>query len=152
MRAIAVVVTLLALISGAEAQTLGELTQECEQLESFWRSYPPTKNSITIPHQAGAAVCVGFMQAIIGLRSQIGLPARRGDPERNCFQTPEGKWGGGPACRPALGFCLPEGSSYNQVLAVFLAYARGHAAQWHEPAWVHFLSSQARAFPCKYAE
>jgi hypothetical protein len=148
MRAIAVVVTLLALISGAKAQTLGELTQECEQLESFWRSYPPTEGTISLPQRADAAMCFGYMQAIIGLRTSIGLPTLPGDPERKCFYTAEGKFGGGAMCRVTLGICYPKGVRANQVLAVFLAYARSHAAQWHEAAASHFRLSLMAAFPC----
>jgi hypothetical protein len=144
VRAIAVVVTLLALISGAEAQTLGELTQKCEQLESFWRSYPPTESRTPFPHQGTAGMCLGYMQAFFGLEDLIGLPD---DPHpSSCFQTTERKLGGGPKCRRTLGFCFPRGVLLNQVLAVFLAYARGHAAQWHEAASGHLHTSLMVAF------
>jgi len=57
-------------------------------------------------------------------------------------------------CRVTLGFCLPRGVRYIQVLAVFLAYARSHAAQWHQDAAPQFQLSLMAAFPCKdyYAE
>jgi hypothetical protein len=34
-------------------------------------------------------------------------------------------------------------------LAVFLAYARSHAAQWHESAGFHYIAALTAAFPCK---
>ena len=45
--------------------------------------------------------------------------------------------------------CLPKGSSYSQVLAVFLAHARSHPAQWHEHAAPQFQLALMTAFPCK---
>jgi len=131
MRAIAILVvtlTLLFLGGQAKAKSLGELKEECEELENFWRLYPATKDS-TIPAQAGAAICFGYMDAIIGLTWRIGIPSAI-DP--NCAVTTEGKVVGGPLCGHTLGICLPKGSSYSQVLAVFLAHARSHPAQWHE--------------------
>ena len=55
---------------------------------------------------------------------------------------------GGPLCGHTLGICLPKGSSYSQVLAVFLAHARSHPAQWHEGAANHFQLAMMTAFPC----
>ena len=49
-----------------------------------------------------------------------------------------------------LGICMPRGVvSYSQVLAVFLAYARSHTAQWHENAGIHYVLALGTAFPCK---
>ena len=56
---------------------------------------------------------------------------------------------GGPLCGHTLGICLPKGSSYSQVLAVFLAHARSHPAQWHEDAAPQFQLALMTAFPCK---
>jgi hypothetical protein len=52
-------------------------------------------------------------------------------------------------CHRTLGFCTPKGVSSDQALAVFLAYARSHVAQWHEEAWPHVLNSMVMAFPCE---
>jgi hypothetical protein len=139
--------TLLLLGGQAKAgDSLGELKEECEELENFWRLHPPTKDSRLIPAQVGAAICFGYMDAIIGLTWGIGIPSAI-DP--NCAVTPEGKVAGGPLCGHTLGICLPKGSSYSQVLAVFLAHARSHPAQWHEDAAIHFQLALMTAFPCK---
>jgi hypothetical protein len=149
MRAIAILVvtlTLLFLGGQANAKSLGKLKEQCEELENFWRQYPPTKDSTKIPAQVGAAICFGYMDAIIGLTMLIGIPSAI-DPD--CTVTPEGKVVGGPLCGHTLGICLPEGVSYSQVLAVFLAHARSHPAQWHEGVETHFQLAMVDAFPCK---
>ena len=131
-----VMLTLLFLGGQAKAKSLGELKVDCEELENFWRLYPPTKDSTLIPGQAGAAIRFGYMDAIIiGLGGSIGILSA---PDPNCAVTPEGKVVGGPLCGHTLGICLPKGSSYSQVLAVFLAHARSHPAQWHEDAAPQF--------------
>jgi hypothetical protein len=140
-----VTLTLLFLGQEAKAQSLGEMKQNCEQLESHWRVYPPTKDNASVPHQADAAICFGFMQAFIGLSNIIGIPSAY-DP--NCAGTPEGKVVGGPLCGHSLGICFPKGLSYSQMLAVFLAYARSHAVQWHEGAARHFQNAMMTTFPC----
>ena len=46
MRAIAIFVVMLTLLflgGQAKAKSLGELKEDCEELENFWRLYPPTK-------------------------------------------------------------------------------------------------------------
>ena len=49
MRAIAILVVMLTLLFlGGQAKaekSLGELKVDCEELENFWRLYPPTKDS-----------------------------------------------------------------------------------------------------------
>jgi hypothetical protein len=138
---------LLIPINIAKATTLGELTRRCEQLESFWRVHPSPEGQIAIPYQADPAVCFGYMQGFTDLKSLVGFPDNPNPP--SCYQTPEGKIGGGWMCHFTLGYCLPKGWSFTQILAVFLAYARGHVAQWHEEAWPHVLNSLVMAFPCK---
>ena len=151
MRAIAAMVvtlTLLFLGQGAKAQQhLGEMKQNCEQLEDFWRLYPPTKDSTPVPEPPYAAICFGYIQACVGLASMMGVPSY--NVLQECAVTAEGKVEGGPACGHTLGFCFPDGISYSQVLAVFLAYARSHAAQWHERTAQHFDQAMMTAFPCK---
>jgi hypothetical protein len=141
--------SLTLLFSGAKAkaETLGELTQECAQLESYWKTDPPTHQSTTVPNNADAAICFGHIKLFEELTSIIGVV---GDPDvSTCSVTQDGKPTGGPRCRLMLGVCTPQGVSYSQLLAVFLAYARSHAAQWHERAGFHFLSALTAAFPCK---
>jgi hypothetical protein len=140
--------TLTLLSSGTlAAGTLGELTRRCGQLESYWKIDPPTHQSTTIPDTAGAAICFGYMQTFLDLSGLIGVV---GDPDVSaCRITQEGNLTGGPRCRFMLGICLPDGVSYSQVLAVFLAYARSHAAQWHESAGFHYIAALTAAFPCK---
>jgi hypothetical protein len=123
VRAIAILVVMLTLLflgGQAKAKSLGEFKVDCEELENFWRLYPPTKDSTLIPGQAGAAICFGYMDVV-----------------------------GGPLCGHTLGICLPKGSSYSQVLAVFLAHTRSHPAQWHEDAAPQFQLAFMTAFPCK---
>ena len=108
--------------------------QNCEPLETHWRQYPPTHDGALVPDQAKAAICYGYMQAFTQLQ---GLMA--GD----CSKGP------GPNCYRALRTCIPVGVLFNQILAVFLAYARSHVAQWHEQAWSHYAVALATAFPCK---
>jgi hypothetical protein len=122
----------------ATAQTgafsLGQLASACEQLESEWRAHP---GDLTTPQGGG---CFGYIMAVY----QLGLVMSRGTDPADCSK------GWGPSCRPALNFCLPrEGRvGLNQLLAVFLDYARNHAAQWQEPASLHFMNAMAKAFPC----
>ena len=152
MRATATIVatfTLLFLGQEAKAETLGDMKQQCEQLEDYWRVYPPTKENSLIPDRAGAAICFGFMEAIIGLTGGISIPSLAASGDLHCARTDEGKIVGGPNCGHTLGICPPKFVSYSQVLAVFLAYARSHAAQWHEDAAPQFQSAMMNAFPCK---
>jgi hypothetical protein len=127
---------------GAKAQTLGSLTQQCEKLESFWRQNPSRQpNMVNIPNDADAAICYGYMSAFNGLRSLVVTPADGNKPD--CSR------GFGPTCRHTLGICVPGEATFTQGLAVFLAYARSHAPQWHEAAWQHYLTAMSQAFPCK---
>jgi hypothetical protein len=43
---------------------------------------------------------------------------------------------------------MPRVVGFNQILAVFLAYARSKVAQWHEEAASHYRLSLMVAFPC----
>lgn len=149
LRGIVFSATFTLLFSGAmaNAETLGELTQECGQLESYWKTDPPTYQSTTVPNNADAAICFGHIELLV---EWIGIIGVIGDPDVSaCSITQDGKPTGGPRCRLMLGICMPQGVSYSQVLAVFLAYARSHAAQWHERAGFHFVSALTAAFPCK---
>jgi hypothetical protein len=141
MRPIATLIVTLTLLlpgEGAKAMTtLGDMMRDCEKLESFWRLYPPTPDRMGIPNQADPAVCYGFMLAFNQLQSVIAY-----HPANDCSK------GVGPSCRHALGMCIPEGVLFNQILAVFLAYARSHVAQWHEQASSHYLLAMLAAFPC----
>ena len=134
----ALVVTLTLLVTPAGAETLEEIKQECEELESFWQHNPPNAGQYAIPDLANPAICFGYLQAIANLAG-LATGAACHDPEP-AF---------GPNCRHTLGICFPKGTTTSQVLAVFLAYARSHTAQWHEVGWPHFLSSLIAAFPCK---
>jgi hypothetical protein len=67
MRAIGILVVMLTLLflgGQAKADNLGELKEECEELENFWRLYPPTEGRMKIPSRVGAAICFGYMEAI----------------------------------------------------------------------------------------
>ena len=57
--------------------------------------------------------------------------------------------GFGPDCRPLLNICMATNVTADQILAVLLAYARSHAAQWHESVARHFYLAMVGAFPCK---
>jgi Rap1a immunity proteins len=113
--------------------------QHCEKLEVYWRQ----QRTDYLPNQLGPALCYGYILAFSALQHISGFEAT------NCYQTPEGKIVGGPKCRPILNFCVPKGVLLNQELAVFLAYARNHVAQWHESAGSHYLLAMLTAFPCK---
>jgi Rap1a immunity proteins len=145
MHAIAVLVITLILSlpsGGAKSQTLGSMTHDCEKLEIVWRASPPThgERGAFVPNDADAATCFGYMLAFAGLRQLIASPTVGA---ADCSK------GVGPQCRPALFYCPPEGVLFDQVLAVFLTYARNHPAQWHEAAWSHYLNAMVAAFPCK---
>lgn len=146
MRLVAVVVVALPFlfsIDVATATTLGELTRRCERLESFWRMHPNPEGKVIFPNQGEPAFCFGYLEAIADLGQSIEGPNK-------CYQTQDGKIGGG--CRTTLGFCIPKGATFTQGLAVFLAYARSHVAQWHEEAWPHVINSLQMAFPCQYSD
>jgi hypothetical protein len=146
--AILVVPLVVSIPSAKAATTLGELTRYCEQLESFWRMHPATESGVFAPTQWEAAICFGYLQPFVGLRGSVGLPLLPSDPQANCYSTPEGKIAGGPQCRFTLGICMPRGVRLNQILAVFLAYARSNAAHWHEEAAAYYRLSLMAAFPC----
>ena len=109
MRAIAIlVVTLTLLFLGGQAKaekSLGELKVDCEELENFWRLYPPTKDSTRIPGQAAAAICFGYMDAIIGLRENIGILSAPDQLRPNSRRQSSGR----TALRPHAGHLSPEG-------------------------------------------
>jgi Ssp1 endopeptidase immunity protein Rap1a len=140
LRGIALVAAFLFLFSleKAQAQTLGTMTRYCEKLESFWRQYPPTagEHGARLPNEAYAAICYGYMLAFIDAAQIV-------DPPNDCSH------GFGPNCRSILHICTPPVFLYDQILAVFLAYARNHTAQWHESAAVHLQAAMVAAFPCK---
>ncbi len=131
----------------ANAVTLEHMKRMCEQLESYWQRDPPTEDGAHVPDQPGAAICYGYMSAVSDLTMLVGGLGVQN--MANCYLTPQGKLSGGANCRPTLGICIPKGVSIGQVLAVFLAYARSHVAQWHEGAWTHYLLAMHAAFPCK---
>jgi len=116
--------------------SLGQLAPACEQLESEWRAHP---GDLTSPQAGG---CFGYIVAVY----QLGLVMSRDSNPADCSN------GWTSSCRPALNFCLPREGRVgpNQLLAVFLEYARSHPAQWQEPASLHFLSAMAKAFPCPH--
>jgi hypothetical protein len=142
-----VALPLLFSVNIAKAITLGELTRRCEALERFWRVHPSPEGQIAILNQIDPVFCFAYIQGITDLRGLIGFPDNPNPT--SCYRTQEGKIGGGWMCHAALGFCLPKGALSTQVLAVFLAHARSHVAQWHEEAWPHFLNAMQIAFPCK---
>jgi hypothetical protein len=76
------VVTFTLLLSGegAKAQTLELMKQNCERLESYWQLDPPSANGVSVPNQAGAAICYGLMLAFAGLRENIGFPGDAANP------------------------------------------------------------------------
>jgi Rap1a immunity proteins len=121
------------------ATTLEQMKQKCEELERFWQRDPPTSSGlINIPNQPGAAICFGYLSAMADLSWALQGTGCVG---------PEPVFG--PDCRHALQVCFPKNATSNQVLAVFLDYARSHVAQWHEAGGMHFLNSMVMAFPCK---
>jgi hypothetical protein len=135
MRAMLVVIGGLALAPGvATAQSLGQLVGYCEQLESFWRQNPALQGGVSLPLQAEPAVCYGYIAAMTQLDHMV---------EGDCSK------GIGPTCHFILHFCAPPDVSSNQMLAVFLAYARNKPAAWHEQASIHYLNAMRQAFPCK---
>jgi Rap1a immunity proteins len=119
----------------ADEFTLGELKDDCERLETYWKLHPNN-----VPDNAGAAMCVGYMYAFASLsfflpdKGTIGLDCSKGF---------------GPTCWSVLHACLPKVVRFEQLLAVFLAYARNNPASWHEPATMHFSTAMSKAFPCE---
>jgi hypothetical protein len=103
MRTISALIVSLAMLlpgGGAKAQYTGEeLMQNCMKLESWWQRYPQT----TIPNEADAATCFGFILAVAHVSSLIHPM-----PINDCSK------GVGPNCRPTLGICFPEHVSFNQ--------------------------------------
>ncbi len=86
------------------SDSLGEMKRQCEQLGDYCRVYPPTKDETLIPGQAGAAICFGYMEAIIGLTGMMGVPSY--NLHHECGRTPEGKLVE-PACGHAPGNLSP---------------------------------------------
>jgi Rap1a immunity proteins len=139
----ALVVTLTLLFAQERATaavvTLEMMKQTCEELESFWQRNPPKAGDlIAIPNQANAGICFGYLTAFYDLSHLIH--------GTDCV-GPEPAFG--PNCQHTLDICVPKSATITQTLAVFLAYARSHVAQWHEAGWGHFLNSWLAAFPCK---
>ena len=116
-------------------QTLGTMMNNCERLEPYWQEHPPTNNSFTVPDDSLAATCAGFMTGFTQALRLVESP-------NDCPN------GFGPNCHPLLHICIPKGVSEDQILAVFLAYARSHPALWHDQATSHFQTALIAAFPC----
>jgi Rap1a immunity proteins len=129
--AAAIIALVITLIVGQEAmasQTLEEMKQDCEELDAYWQHDPPSGGSFRIPNKAGAAICVGYLAAILDLTGIVeGCPSN---------------------CQRALHICPPKGATLSQVLAVFLAHARSHAEQWHQDASLAILNVLSTTFPC----
>jgi hypothetical protein len=139
MRALAIIlVSLIFWQAHVYAQTLGELKEDCEKLETSWNLIPQTSQHVPLPGSAGAAICWGYLSAF----SQLTLVVGGVNPDCS-----KGNWG--PGCWPALHVCFPQGTTMGQILAVFLADARSHPGDWHQPAYGHFLNAMIEAFPCK---
>jgi hypothetical protein len=137
MRSTAALVVMLTLLFTQErataAETLEQLKQECEDLESYWQRVPPNAGKYTIPNQANAAICFGYLSAISDLTGMI--------EGTDCY-GPEPTFG--PNCRHTLNICFPKSATTNQALAVFLTYARSHVAQWHEAEIVTLIRAEER--------
>ena len=115
------------------------MKQRCEELESFWQRNPPkAAGLVAFPNQGGAAICFGYLSAVGDLAHLLH--------GTDCV-GPEPVFG--PNCQHTLDICIPKSATGSQGLAVFLAYARSHVAQWHEVGWPHFVNSWIAAFPCK---
>jgi hypothetical protein len=139
MRAIAVLlVALLYPVAPANAQTLGELKAGCERLEAYWQQYPPVSTTVNIPDDSGGASCWGYLGAFFQMANMVS-----GTGEHDCSK------GWGPGCWSALHVCFPKGVTPEQMLAVFLADARNHPAEWHEQANIRYWEAMKAAFPCK---
>ena len=139
MRALVVIfASLIFWQAPVHAQTLGELKDDCEALETSWRLIPQTSKRVPFLSSAGAAICWGYIAAF----SQLTLVVSGVNPDCS-----KGDWG--PGCWPALHVCFPHGTTRGQILAVFLADARSHPSDWHQPAYGHFLNSMIDAFPCR---
>ena len=144
LRGIALITTFTFLFSmeKAKAQTLGDLVHYCERLETYWRQFPPSQ-SMTIPNDGLGSLCLGFLMGFRGASRLV-------DPPSDC--TKAATWWG-PNCHPRLHVCVPAtGVSYEQILAVFLAYGRSHPAQWHEEGVQHVHLAMLTAFPCPTAQ
>jgi hypothetical protein len=140
VRTIAALFITLALLfpgEGARAReiTLLEMMHNCERLETYWRQNPPKPGSASIP-DTPAAICYGHMVAYAGLGNMVEGP--------DCLKGVTG-----PTCRHALHICFPSPVLYEQILAVFLAYARTHVLQWHDALSFHFANALMSGFPCK---
>jgi hypothetical protein len=71
MRALAIIlVSLIFWQAHSYAQTLGELKENCEKLETSWRLVPQT--SQRVPANAGAAMCWGYLSAFSQLTLVVG--------------------------------------------------------------------------------
>jgi Rap1a immunity proteins len=117
--------------------TLEQMKQRCEELKRYWQRDPPRPDNVNIPNQAAAGICYGYLSAIADLSHLLHGTGCVG---------PEPAFG--PDCQHTLQICFPKSITVNQALALFLAYARSHPAQWHEVGWPHFVNSMITAFPC----
>jgi Rap1a immunity proteins len=136
---IALVVTLMVGQEAMAAQTLEQMKTNCEELDAYWQHDPPSRKSVSVPNKAGAAICWGYLTAILDLAGSLLQGS-------DCV-GPETKFG--PNCQHTLNICVPQSATPSQVLAVFLAYARSHAEQWHEGAGPIFHAVLSTTFPCK---
>ena len=137
MRALVVIfASLIFWQAPVNAQTLGELKDDCEALETSWRLIPQTSKRVPFLSSAGAAICWGYIAAF----SQLTLVVSGVNPDCS-----KGDWG--PGCWPALHVCFPHGTTRGQILAVFLADARSHPADWHQPRIWPFSELHDRRFP-----
>jgi len=42
-------------------------------LDTYWKNDPPRNKEATIPNNADAAICFGYMQGVLGLSGLIGV-------------------------------------------------------------------------------
>ncbi len=49
----------------------------------------------------------------------------------------------------ATPFCIPNGASFKQLVAVFVRWADAHPERWHEPMVMGPMDAFREAFPCK---
>ena len=124
-------VMLLSVRSAHAEVTLGDLMRKCLLLENYWALKSTEDTTSSIPND-GSAVCFGYLLAFRGLQGAvIGT---------DCASTQR--------CRRTLRFCIAEQTPDERILSAFIAYAGGHAGQWHEGAASYYLNAMHEAFPC----
>jgi hypothetical protein len=114
---------LSALGGPVRGENMGTLLRRCERFQQIVEF---RGNEIKIPRDIDAAMCFGYVSGVMDLIYLVD-----------------------DADKSLLSVCAPEGTSVEQLVQIFVNFARSRPEKWHEQARLGMMASLWAAFPCR---